>query len=266
MLRITVTKDGESPQVSTFEQREITIGRTTANDLVIGEPGVSSNHARVLTTGDGLTLIDLESTNGTFVNGERIRGPALVQPGDEIYICAYRLDFNLGGSGPQPEAGGAPSNLAPPPIADGPPMVGAGGSFPAPEYPTPAELGPPPLGGAPSNPAGPPTMPPMMGGAPAPDEAPAMGAPPPLMDGPPMMGGPPMMDAPPPVGAPPPVDAPPPLAAPEPMSSPAPAPMAPPPQVAAPEPAPAPAPVPRPQPVGSRRQAWAAGVQAQMAR
>ncbi len=257
MLRITMTKDGESPQISTFEQREITIGRTTANDLVIAEPGVSSNHARVLTTGDGLTLIDLESTNGTFVNGERIRGPALVQPGDEIYICAYRLDFDLGGSGPQVAASNSPPSLEAPPMASGPPPMMGGTAPSAPEYPTPSDLGPPPLGGGPGlKTPGAPTMPPMMGG-PAAVEPAGFDGPPPMMDGPPPpiggpapLGAPPSIDTPPPVDMPPPVGAPPPMAAPEPVMPPAP--MAAPEPIAPPQ-ASAPAPVPsyEPEPVAA---------------
>ncbi|MEX1366591.1 MAG: FHA domain-containing protein, partial [Nannocystaceae bacterium] len=151
MLRITVTREGGSPQVSTFDKREISIGRTTANDLVISEPGVSSHHARVLSTGDGVTLIDLESTNGTFVNGERIRGPALLQPGDEVFICAFQLDFDLTGGASQAAPMGADGS--PPPVIGGPPLGEA--AQPAmmdpppslgPEYPTPADVGPPPLG------------------------------------------------------------------------------------------------------------------------
>ncbi|MCB9714643.1 MAG: Flp pilus assembly complex ATPase component TadA [Myxococcales bacterium] len=232
MLRITVTKEGGSPQVSTFDKREITVGRTTANDLVIAEPGVSSHHARILFTGDGVTLIDLESTNGTFVNGDRIRGPALVEPGDEVYICAYRLDFELGGSssqaapplmeGPPPMVGQPPMMEGPPPMVGQPPM--------SPEYPTPADLGPPPLGGSASS-DGPP---PMIGGGdgglpPMLDMPPLLEAPPPVQPGPAPVEAMPPIEAPPPIAAPPPVEAPPPLEPPADLPPPiAPPPVAPP--------------------------------------
>ncbi|MEM7158124.1 MAG: ATPase, T2SS/T4P/T4SS family [Myxococcota bacterium] len=250
MLRITLTKEGESPQVSTFDKREITVGRTNANDLMIAEPGVSSHHARILFTGDGVTIIDLESTNGTFVNGERIRGPAMLQPGDEVYICAFQLDFELGGGAPQasaPPAADAPPMMGQPPAMDaGPQMLSSPAPVEAPEYPTPADAGPPPLAGD----APPPLdAPPMMGGD-------ASGAPPPL-DAPPMMDAPPPMapapamppmmdaggDAPPPLGPPPSLEAPPDLAPPgdlPPPLTPPPGPLGAPPPAA---PAPA-APVP----------------------
>lgn len=227
MLRITVTKEGGSPQVSTFDKREISVGRTTANDLVIAEPGVSSHHARILFTGDGVTLIDLESTNGTFVNGERIRGPALVQPGDEVYICAYHLDFDFGGASSQPAPAsmdGPPPMIGQPPSGGPPPMVGQP-SPPGPEYPTPAELGPPPLSGSIA-----PDGPPPVVGVGEPD------GPPPMLDGPPLLEPPapvatpspepppPAVEAMPPVEAPSPIEAPPPLAPPASIGSPTPSP------------------------------------------
>lgn len=254
MLRITVTKDGGLPQVSTFDKREITIGRTNANDLVIAEPGVSSSHARLLSTGDGITLIDLESTNGTFVNGERIRGPALIQPGDEVYICAYRLDFDPGGAagaaeGPPPVIG-----TPPPPVDGPPPMVGGP---PPPEYPTAAEPGPPPIVGAPPPPI---DGPPMLGGGPSAEPAALDGAPP-MLEPPPPIGGPaavtPVIPATPATPAPPAMDEPPPLA-PPPVASPPPSvepppPVAPPPSVASPPPpvGEPPTPVTPPEPVAA---------------
>ncbi len=115
VLRITVTKEGELPTVSIFDEREVKIGRTKANDLVIADLGVSSAHACVRSSDDGITLIDLGSTNGTFVNGERIRDPTLIRPGDEVYICNCRLDFELMGSGHRTDD--------PPPLDGPPPLV-----------------------------------------------------------------------------------------------------------------------------------------------
>ncbi len=120
MLRITVSKAGDVPRTHVFEKREITVGRTPANDLVIAEPGVSSAHARILFTGSEITLVDLESTNGTFVNGARIQGPWILSPRDEVYICAHRIEFEIAaGTGVAPHSTGRAS--APPPVAPLPP-------------------------------------------------------------------------------------------------------------------------------------------------
>lgn len=64
----------------------VVIGRTPGADIVIADDYVSSQHARVVPTGDGAVLEDLGSTNGTVLNGQRIMAPALLAPGDEIEL------------------------------------------------------------------------------------------------------------------------------------------------------------------------------------
>ena len=64
---------------------EVAIGRQDT-DLVVEDPEVSRRHA-VLRSSDGSVIVeDLDSTNGTFVNGERIASPIAVRPGDEIRV------------------------------------------------------------------------------------------------------------------------------------------------------------------------------------
>jgi len=49
-----------------------TIGRSEDSDIFLVDPSVSRNHATLAIEGDGALVCDLESTNGTFVNGERV--------------------------------------------------------------------------------------------------------------------------------------------------------------------------------------------------
>jgi ABC-type multidrug transport system ATPase subunit len=74
------------------------IGRLAANDLVIDHPAVSRFHARISRQGDGYVVEDLESANGTFVNGERIaRGESWpLQAGDTVRIGAVKLVASAG--------------------------------------------------------------------------------------------------------------------------------------------------------------------------
>lgn len=67
-----------------------TIGRAEDNHLVLHDPGVSSHHAEIAISGDAFILRDLESANGTFLNGERIQ-EARLYLGDEIVLGATRL-------------------------------------------------------------------------------------------------------------------------------------------------------------------------------
>jgi diguanylate cyclase (GGDEF)-like protein len=68
-------------------QEEVTIGRTEGLEIRLEDDGVSRKHAKVVRRSDGeAELVDLGSTNGTFVNGERIVGSRLLQDGDKIQI------------------------------------------------------------------------------------------------------------------------------------------------------------------------------------
>jgi pSer/pThr/pTyr-binding forkhead associated (FHA) protein len=64
--------------------KEFSIGRDASCDLAIADMTVSRRHATLERTSDGWLLSDLESTNGTRVNGWRVRGKVVVRPGDLI--------------------------------------------------------------------------------------------------------------------------------------------------------------------------------------
>lgn len=67
------------------EQQELLIGRTSDLDLVLAEDMVSRKHAKLTAGRTGLELLDLGSTNGTFVNGEKIRR-AMLAHNDRVLI------------------------------------------------------------------------------------------------------------------------------------------------------------------------------------
>jgi hypothetical protein len=73
---------GEFPLVP---GKEIVIGRSGDLDMVLAEDMVSRRHARILFQPDGLFIEDLSSTNGTFVNGEKIKRAAL-REGDRVLV------------------------------------------------------------------------------------------------------------------------------------------------------------------------------------
>jgi hypothetical protein len=62
------------------------IGRDVTNDIVLGDSEVSRQHSRLSRTPGGFVLEDMGSTNGTFVNGERLMSPSVLNPGDLIGI------------------------------------------------------------------------------------------------------------------------------------------------------------------------------------
>ena len=71
---------------------EVAIGRQDG-DLVVEDPEVSRRHAVLRRSGGSVVVEDLDSTNGTFVNGERIRSPITVGPGDEVRVGRTMLEI-----------------------------------------------------------------------------------------------------------------------------------------------------------------------------
>ncbi|MDO8962885.1 MAG: FHA domain-containing protein [Coriobacteriia bacterium] len=62
----------------------VRIGRAPGHELVIADDFVSTNHARIVPAPGGPVLEDLDSTNGTVVNGRRVTAPVTLSPGDSI--------------------------------------------------------------------------------------------------------------------------------------------------------------------------------------
>jgi len=85
------------------------LGRDKACDIVLVEDTVSRKHARIVRSGDGYYLEDLQSRNGTFLNGRRVNGPVRLRDGDNVHLYDVALTFcdglvnhgmpPLGGSG-----------------------------------------------------------------------------------------------------------------------------------------------------------------------
>lgn len=71
---------------------EVAIGRQDG-DLVVEDPEVSRRHAVLRRSGGSVVVEDLDSTNGTFVNGERIRSPITVGPGDQVRVGGTTLEI-----------------------------------------------------------------------------------------------------------------------------------------------------------------------------
>ena len=74
---------------------EITIGRVGC-DIILDNPQVSRFHAQIdRVPGGTVVLRDMGSTNGTFVNGQRVTAPVVLKPGDVIQIGAFKLVYNI---------------------------------------------------------------------------------------------------------------------------------------------------------------------------
>lgn len=85
-----------------LENPEIFIGRDLSNDIVINDPEISRRHTRLFQQGMSYLVEDLGSTNGTFVNGQRLMGPYTLRPGELIMLGEnISLMFEVVQTGPQ---------------------------------------------------------------------------------------------------------------------------------------------------------------------
>ncbi|MCX6392126.1 MAG: FHA domain-containing protein [Actinobacteria bacterium] len=80
-----------------LEEHEVLIGRDPhAAAMLEGDGFVSARHALVRVRGTSTSVVDLGSTNGTFVNGERIAIETRLSPGDEVAVGSTRMIFEPG--------------------------------------------------------------------------------------------------------------------------------------------------------------------------
>lgn len=103
-----------------LEKEQTTIGRSAGNELVLVDPEVSRRHARVVRKSGYFAIEDLGSTNGTFVNGQRINRLTALAHGDIIDLGdTVRLRYEI--TGPVEAPGGTSGIVAPAqPQATGP--------------------------------------------------------------------------------------------------------------------------------------------------
>jgi hypothetical protein len=69
------------------------VGRDPGSDIPVDDDFVSAQHLRLASGGAGWVAIDMNSTNGTRINGARLRGTAPLHPGDILEIGRLRLRF-----------------------------------------------------------------------------------------------------------------------------------------------------------------------------
>jgi uncharacterized RDD family membrane protein YckC len=88
-----------------LEMEKVVIGRSRSCDIRLREDSVSRLHAALVWRDDGLVVEDLGSSNGTFVNGERVLSPRTVVAGDSIRLGSLRGTVERSDAPPSP--GGA---------------------------------------------------------------------------------------------------------------------------------------------------------------
>ena len=99
MPKMIVSIDGVVIKEVQLTKDRTTVGRRPYNDIVIDNLAVSGEHAVLQMAGSEVYLEDLNSTNGTYVNGKAAK-KQLLQNGDNIEIGKYRIKFETEAAGP----------------------------------------------------------------------------------------------------------------------------------------------------------------------
>ena len=115
MYAVVITDQGGVRRTLDFAKPELTVGRVQGNDIVLSKRNVSKQHARLTLTGEQAVVVDLGSTNGTWVNGRKINSPQSLKQGDKIYIADFIITLEPSKEGAE-RASSAPRVSEPPPL------------------------------------------------------------------------------------------------------------------------------------------------------
>jgi len=115
MYAVVITDEGGVRRTLDFSKPELTVGRVQGNDIVLSKRNVSKQHARLTLKGEQAVVVDLNSTNGTWVNGRKINSPQSLKHGDKIYIADFIITLEPANDGSE-RASSAPRVSEPPPL------------------------------------------------------------------------------------------------------------------------------------------------------
>ena len=90
---MTVTHSPNNQELTFSVTGPLIVGRSPEADVTVDDPYASDFHARLGPHAGGVRLHDLDSTNGTFVNGSKIAAPTVLQRGDTIQVGETTLEF-----------------------------------------------------------------------------------------------------------------------------------------------------------------------------
>lgn len=111
MAKLVILSSGMTGRAHELKVDKTTIGRVDDNTFPIAESSVSSHHCEILLRGAEVVVNDLNSTNGTFINGDKITGEAILKPGQILRLGQIELRLEVEGAAPA--TAGAPASSAP---------------------------------------------------------------------------------------------------------------------------------------------------------
>jgi pSer/pThr/pTyr-binding forkhead associated (FHA) protein len=96
MAKLVVLSEGMTGQSYELKVDKTTVGRVEDNTFQIAQPSVSSHHCEVLLRGNDVVIKDLNSTNGTFINGQQVTGEAVLKPGEVLRLGQVEIRLESG--------------------------------------------------------------------------------------------------------------------------------------------------------------------------
>src|SRR5208337_4354307 len=90
MAKLVVLSAGMTGRTQELNVDKTTVGRVEDNTFQIAEPSVSSHHCEVLLRGSEVVVRDLNSTNGTYINGDKIT-ERVIKPGQILRLGQVEL-------------------------------------------------------------------------------------------------------------------------------------------------------------------------------
>jgi hypothetical protein len=107
MAKLVVLSEGLTGLTCELKADKITVGRLEDNAFQIAEPSVSSHHCELNPRGADLLVKDLNSTNGTFINGEKV-AEAVLKPGQILRLGQVEMRLESGAAAAASAAGKKP--------------------------------------------------------------------------------------------------------------------------------------------------------------
>src|SRR5438105_15428991 len=99
---VILTEKGGATQRLEFDSEEITIGRVDENDICLPKGNISKKHTKIVVKDGKIIVLDLKSTNGTYVNGKKLARPQVITPADKVYVGDFIISVE------PPDMGEAP--------------------------------------------------------------------------------------------------------------------------------------------------------------
>jgi pSer/pThr/pTyr-binding forkhead associated (FHA) protein len=110
MAKLVILNQGMTGRMFDLNVEHTTVGRVEENTFQIADPSVSSRHAEIILRGEEILIKDLNSTNGTFINNDKI-SESILKPGQTLRFGQVELKIDDGkpvSAAPLPVTGNAP--------------------------------------------------------------------------------------------------------------------------------------------------------------